>query len=73
LKDSAGYVAIEQITDAWRGRRGSFSLLHNATITRGIGQLTIVVVRDSGTDQLVGLAGKMTIIIEGGERFHELE
>jgi uncharacterized protein DUF3224 len=35
--------------------------------------LTITVVPDSGTDQLVGLNGKMTINIVDGKHFYEFE
>jgi len=63
VKDSAGYVAIEKVTGTLNGRRGTFYLQHNGTMTRGAGELTITVIPDSGTDQLVGLAGRMNIII----------
>ena len=63
VKDSAGYVAIERVTGTLHGRHGSFVLQHSATMTRGAQQLSIAVVPDSGTDQLAGLSGKMTIQI----------
>jgi Protein of unknown function (DUF3224) len=70
-KGSAGYVAIEKVTGTLNGRHGTFVLQHNATITRGKPDLNIVVVPDSGTDQLVGLAGKMTIIITDGKHSYD--
>jgi hypothetical protein len=63
VKGSAGYVAIERVTGTLHGRRGSFVLQHSGTMTRGTAQLTVSVVPDSGTEQLVGLAGTMAIII----------
>jgi Protein of unknown function (DUF3224) len=33
----------------------------------------VTVVPDSGTDELVGIAGKMTIIIEGSKHSYEFE
>jgi len=63
VKGSAGYVAIERVTGTLHGRRGSFVLQHSGTMTRGAAQLTVSVVPDSGTEQLVGLAGTMAIII----------
>lgn len=42
-------------------------------MTRGTPQLSITVVPDSGTDELVGLAGKMTINIVDGKHFYEFE
>ena len=63
VKGSAGYVAMERVTGTLHGRRGSFVLQHSGTMTRGSAQLTVSVVPDSGTEQLVGLAGTMVIII----------
>ena len=71
---SAGYVAIEKVVGTLGGRRGTFVLQHFATMTRGTPRLEITVVPDSGTGDLVGLTGKMGIIIaEGGKHFYELE
>ena len=70
---SAGYVAIEQATGTLHGRRGTFVLQHNGTMARGAGQLTITVVPDSGTGQLVGLAGAMSITIVDGKHSYEFE
>ena len=39
-------------------------------MTRGAPQLMITVVPDSGTDQLVGLAGTMTIDIVDGKHLY---
>ena len=66
-KGSAGYVAIERVTGTLGGKHGSFVLQHNATMTRGVPMLNIIVVPDSGTDELVGLTGTMKIIIEAGK------
>ena len=70
VKGSAGYVAIERVTGMLQGRTGSFVLQHSGTLTRGAPQQSITVVPDSGTGQLAGLAGKMTInIIDGKHSF----
>jgi Protein of unknown function (DUF3224) len=61
VKDSAGYVAIERVTGTLHGRRGTFALQHNGSMNRGVPALTITVVPDSGTGELAGLAGTMTI------------
>ena len=73
IKDSAGYVAIERVIGTLLGRRGSFILQHSGTMTRGAPQLTITVVPDSGTDQLVGLAGKMAIKIADGKHSYTFD
>jgi hypothetical protein len=70
---SAGYVAIEQAIGTLHGRRGTFMLQHNGTMARGAGQLAITVVPDSGTGQLVGLAGTMSITIVDGKHLYEFE
>lgn len=73
-KGSAGYVAIEKVSGKLHGRTGTFVLQHNATMTRGAPYLNIIVVPDSGTGELTGLTGKMTIRIEsGGKHFYDFE
>ena len=70
VKGSAGYVAIERVTGMLQGRTGSLVFQHSGTLTRGALQQSITVVPDSGTGQLAGLAGKMTInIIDGKHSF----
>jgi len=66
VEGSAGYVAIERVEGTLHGRRGSFVLQHCGTMNRGQPQLLVSVVPDSGTDELVGLAGEFRIIIADG-------
>jgi hypothetical protein len=73
VKDSAGYVAIERVSGTLQGRKGTFVLQHNGTMTRGAQSLTVTVVPDSGTGELTGLSGKMDIRIEPGKHVYELE
>ena len=73
VEGSAGYVAMEQVTGTLNGRKGTFALQHNGIMTRGTPQLSISVVPDSGTDQLVGLSGKMEIKIAEGKHFYSFE
>jgi hypothetical protein len=73
VKGSAGYVAIERVSGTLHGRSGTFILQHSGTMTRGAPQLSISVVPDSGTDQLVGLAGKMAINIANGKHSYDFE
>jgi hypothetical protein len=72
-KGSAGYVAIERVTGTLHGRSGTFALQHSATMTRGVPQLVITIVPDSGTGQLVGLTGKMMINITDGKHSYDFE
>lgn len=73
VKDSAGYVAIERVTGTLQDRQGTFLLQHHGLMARGTGDLRITVIPDSGTDQLAGLAGTMTIIVAGGEHSYDFE
>jgi hypothetical protein len=73
VEGSGGYVALELVTGTLNGRRGSFVLQHNGTMQKNVPTMLVTVVPDSGTDQLTGLAGTMTIIIEGGTHSYVLE
>ena len=72
-KGSAGYVAMELVTGSLVGKRGSFTLQHSGTMTRGTPTLSVSVVPDSGTEALHGLSGQMKIRIEGGKHFYDFE
>ncbi len=73
VKGSAGYVAIERVSGTLHGLAGTFVLQHSGTMTRGAPQLTITVVPDSGTGELTGLAGTMTINIVDGKHSYDFE
>ena len=73
VKGSAGYVAIERVDGKLNGRAGTFALQHSGTMTRGEPTLSITVVPDSGTGELTGLAGKLTIKIEDKTHFYEFD
>jgi len=66
VKGSAGYVAIEKVSGTLHGKKGTFVLQHNATMDRGKPMLNIIVIPDSGTGELEGLTGTMTIDIAAG-------
>lgn len=72
-RGSAGYVAIEKFAGTLKGRKGTFILQHTATMTKGKGDLTITVVPDSGTEELNGIAGQLTIRIENGKHFYDFQ
>lgn len=73
VKGSAGYVAIERVSGKLKGRAGTFVLQHSGTMNRGAPQLTITVVPDSGTSELAGLSGKMSINIVEGKHSYDFE
>jgi hypothetical protein len=73
VKGSAGYVAIERVAGKLNGRGGTFVLQHTGVMTRGAPQLTITVVPDSGTAELSGLTGSMSITIADGKHSYRFE
>jgi hypothetical protein len=64
---SGAYVALEVVTGTLGGRKGAFVLQHSATMDRGVPALSVTVVPGSGTGELVGLTGKMDIVIADGK------
>ena len=68
---SAGYVAIERVSGELQGRRGSFVLQHRGVMDRSQPTMSITVVPDSGTDELVGLSGDFSISMVDGEHTYE--
>lgn len=73
VEGSAGYVAIEKVSGTLLGRKGTFVLQHSGTMTRGTPTLSVTVVPDSGTGQLAGIAGRMTIKIDDGKHSYEID
>lgn len=73
VQGSAVYVAIERVSGTLHGRSGAFALHHTGIMTRGVQQLSITVVPDSGTEQLEGIAGTMTITISDRKHLYELD
>jgi len=72
IENSAGYVALERVTGMLHGRDGTFALQHSGLMARGVQELRIGVVPDSGTGQLTGLVGSMTLEIVAGQHRYEL-
>ena len=73
VKGSAGYVALERVKGELSGRTGSFVLQHSGVMTRGKPELSVTVVPDSGTDELKGIAGKLSIDIVDGKHFYTFD
>ncbi len=77
VKGSGAYVAVERVTGTLHTsagpRTGTFALQHSGTMARGVPDLNITVVPDSGTGQLVGLTGTLTIHIAEGKHSYDFE
>ena len=72
-KGSAGYVAIDQVTGVLDGRKGGFVLQHTGTMNKGAPALSISVVPDSGTGELVGISGTLSIHVDNKKHFYEFD
>jgi hypothetical protein len=73
VSGSAGYVALDRVSGTLHGRSGTFALQHSGTMARGTPQLSITVIPDSGTGELLGLAGTLAITITDGQHFYDFE
>ena len=71
VKGSAGCVAVERVEGVLKGKNGSFVLQHTGTMSQGSPSLSVTVVPDSGTGELVGLAGQFNIIVVAGKHSYE--
>jgi hypothetical protein len=58
---TATYVAIERVDAAVDGRKGTFVLRHSALAAGEGGDMRVDVLPGSGTGELVGLTGELTI------------
>jgi hypothetical protein len=70
---SAGYVLIERVQGRLHGRSGTFLLQHSGIMDHGAPRLTVEVVPDSGSGELVGIRGHMTIQVTGGAHSYEFD
>ena len=70
---NAGYVAIEQVTGTLNGHTGSFALQHIGSMDSGGFKLSVAVVPGSGTGQLTGIAGTLTIANASGKHSYTFD
>lgn len=67
------YVAIEKFNGKLDGREGSFGLVHRALMRDGKPeQWSILVAPGSGTGELAGIDGELTITIADGVHSYDL-
>ncbi len=67
------YVALETVTGSLKGKTGSFVLAHRGTMTKDVQALSVIIVPQTGTDQLIGIAGELGIDIRDGKHFYTLD
>lgn len=73
VSGSAAYVAIERISGTLAGRSGSFLVVHRGVMTRGAQDLLVSIVPDTGTGELTGIAGGMTLIVGAGRHDYRID
>ena len=61
IEGSAAYLCLERVDAVLHGRRGTFLLQHCGRTDRGRRSLTVTVVPDSGTEDLLGLRGELSL------------
>ena len=66
-------MAIEHFTGSVDGKSGSFVLQHSRVMKKGDAQLTVIIVPDSDTGELVGISGTLEIDNDEGRHFYVLE
>lgn len=72
-KGTAGYVAIEMFEGTVLGRKGSCAFQHLGSMDEGAMQLGVSIVPGSGTDELAGIRGTLTITIDDGKHTYDLD
>jgi hypothetical protein len=70
---AAVYVAVERFSGTLQGLKGSFVLAHVGTASRDGQKLNVIIVPGSGTDELTGIEGTMTIKIENKKHYYEVD
>ncbi len=70
---SAGYVAVERVSGNLDGRKGNFALIHLGLMGGGKSELRISVVPDSGTEELAGINGTITVKINNEKHSYEFD
>lgn len=71
-KGAGAYVAIEHVSGALQGKKGTFALHHVGVMDPSGQSLSVAVVPGSATGELAGLSGTMSIDIKDGKHFYTL-
>lgn len=68
---SGAYVALEKITGSVDGRKGAFVVYHLGIMNRGVPELKLAIVPDSGSGELQGIGGTITIAVADGKHSYD--
>lgn len=70
---SAAYVAIEHFTGTVDGKEGTFVMQHHGIVAHGEPELSVVVVPGTGTGELTGISGTLTIDNADGDHSYTFD
>jgi hypothetical protein len=73
LTGAGVYVAIDRVTGTLHGKSGSFLIAHRGIRNADGQDLSIVIVPGSGTGQLTGITGAVSIEIVDKKHFYSME
>ena len=64
---------MERVQGKLDGKSGTFALQHSGSMNRGVVESSVTVVPGTGTEELTGLEGKLSITIVEGKHFYDFE
>ena len=67
------YSAIEEFEGAVNGKNGAFTFFHNGIMSSSKQELKVTIVDGSGSGELEGIQGELSIIQENGTHKYELQ
>lgn len=70
---AAAYCAVEEFSGTVDGRSGSFTLIHRGQMGAHGQSLEVEILEGSGTSDLAGIVGTMTIVQDDGGHRYKLE
>ncbi|MEV4276402.1 DUF3224 domain-containing protein [Actinoplanes xinjiangensis] len=73
IEGSSAFVALEVFTGTLGSRAGTFTLQYAGSMRRGFEERVITVVPDSGTEELIGLSGVLTVVNHATEHTYTLQ
>jgi len=63
VEGSMGYIGVERVIGTLHGKKGTFVMQHSATMNRGVGAISVVILPDTGTGELKGISGSLSVEI----------
>ncbi|WP_049721928.1 DUF3224 domain-containing protein [Gilvimarinus polysaccharolyticus] len=67
------YSAIEEFEGSLNGKKGGFTLFHNGFMSSSKHELNIIIIEGSGSGELEGIEGKLSITQENNAHQYELQ